>query len=145
MLLSSPTDADLHDAYSRAVMRAVEVASPSVVNIETGPPAEGRPGRRAAPRSGGSGFVFTPDGFTLTNSHVVQRSRRVEGRLADGQALPGEVVGDDPDTDLAVVRFEAAGAPPAPLGDSKALRVGQLAIAIGNPFGFQTTVTTGVV
>jgi S1-C subfamily serine protease len=128
-------DSDLLDAYSRSVIRAVEKVGPAVVKIDVD-------------RGGGSGVVFTPDGLVLTNSHVVDRAHRMAMTLADGRTFRADVVGDDPDTDLAVVRagVEAGGSLPwANLGDSRAVRVGQIAIAIGNPYGFQHSVTAGVV
>ena len=144
---SARTDAPLLDAYSQAVTGAVERIAASVVHIQV----EGEPqgsGRRPSlePEArGGSGFVFTPDGFVLTNAHVVERSRRMQVVLPDGQRVIAMPVGEDPATDLAVVRIDAPQLTTAVLGDSSRLKVGQIAIAIGSPFGYQTTVTAGVV
>jgi len=144
-----PSDDDLLDAYSRAVVSAAERVSPSVVNLDvrTNPRANRstRYGPREELRGTGSGFIFTPDGFILTNSHVVHHADKISVTLPDGRRFEGDLVGEDPDTDLAVVRINGADFLATPLGDSQKIRVGQLVIAIGNPYGFQCTVTSGVV
>jgi S1-C subfamily serine protease len=144
-------DASLLDAYSTAVTDAVERVSPSVVHIEVhqaaGRTRSGEPRER---QGGGSGFVFTPDGLILTNSHVVHDAVRMYVTVADGRHMAATLIGDDPASDLAVIRleqtrFDEPGLNVAELGDSQRLRVGQIAIAIGAPYGFQSTVTAGVV
>ena len=138
------SDGPLLDAYSRAVTGAVERVALSVVHIQVqGEPA--RPRNAESEARGGSGFVFTPDGFVLTNTHVVERSKRIQAVLPDGHTVVASLVGQDPATDLAVVRIDAPQLIAAVLGDSSTLKVGQIAIAIGSPFGYQTTVTAGVV
>lgn len=131
-----PTDAEALDVFSNVVVTVAEKLRPAVVNLRVG----------KGPRSGaGSGVLFTPDGFLLTNHHVVQGSEQVRVRLNDGSELNGRVVGNDPWTDLAVVQAEGETFPFAALGDSARLKVGQLAVAIGSPLGFESTVTAGVV
>jgi len=125
-------DHKLLDAYSTAVVRAVDLVGPAVVKLEAG-------------QGAGSGFLISADGLLVTNSHVVHGASHVRVTFADERNARGEVIGDDPDTDLAVVRVAGNQLPYASFGDSSAVRVGQIAIAIGNPYGFQFTVTSGVV
>jgi S1-C subfamily serine protease len=134
---ASVRDAELLDAYSQAVIHVVETVSPAVISV-TGRGENGRGG-------GGSGFIVTPDGYAITNSHVVDGRPKLQAETGEGDRLRAEIIGDDPATDIAVVRLAANGLPYAQLGDSDALRVGQLVIAMGSPFGFQSTVSTGVV
>jgi len=136
-----PSDAELLDAYSRAVTSVVESIGPAVVSIHTG---EGRRASEFEPRGAGSGFVITPDGYILTNSHVAASAREIQVIFIDGQKRAALLIGHDPSTDLAVLRVNASGLPYATLIDSAGLRVGQLVIAMGNPLGFQSTVSTGV-
>ncbi|HEX3357353.1 MAG TPA: trypsin-like peptidase domain-containing protein [Tepidisphaeraceae bacterium] len=136
-------DGELLDAYSRAVTQVVREVSPSVVNIEI---TQNRPNAAGRPAHGsGSGFVITPDGFIVTNSHVVHDASQIHVVFSDGARHEARIIGDDPETDIAVIRADASGLSPVALGDSSTLQVGQLVIAIGNPYGFQTTVTAGVV
>jgi S1-C subfamily serine protease len=131
-----PSEAEALDAFSTVVVTVAEKLRPAVVNLRVGTGMRG---------GSGSGVLFTPDGFLLTNHHVVQGSEKVRVRLNDGSEMPGRVVGNDPWTDLAVVQAEAETFPFAQFGDSAKLKVGQLAIAIGSPLGFESTVTAGVI
>jgi S1-C subfamily serine protease len=138
----APSDAELLDAYSRAVTAVVDSVGPAVVSIHIG---EGRGSSEFEPSGAGSGFVITPDGYILTNSHVVANAREIRALFIDGRRLAATLIGRDPSTDLAVLRVSASGLPYTILIDSSGLRVGQLVIAMGNPLGFQSTVSTGVV
>src|SRR5438132_1767791 len=142
-------DDDVMDAYSHAVITAAEKVSPSVVYIEVEQRVSNRrPNIPSMPQErlgSGSGFIFTPDGFIFTNSHVVHGDEKIEVTLADGHKHQADLIGDDPDTDLAVIRINAPNLVPAQLGEAQRIRVGQLVIAIGNPYGFQYSVTAGVV
>jgi S1-C subfamily serine protease len=139
-------DDELLDSYSRTVNSVVEKVSPAVVNIRVQHVNATRSGH-SGPESGGtgSGFVITPDGYTMTNSHVVHGAAKITVTTADGRVFGATLVGDDPETDLAVIRINAPHLAFARLGDSRSVRVGQIAIAIGSPFGFHQTVTAGVV
>ncbi len=134
-------DAVLHDAYSRAVMAAVARVSPAVAHVRVERAKATRGGREGS----GSGFLITPDGYLVTNSHVAGRATRLEVTLSDGRTAGAEIVGDDPDSDLAVLKVAAGDLASCRFGESSAVRVGQVAIAIGSPFGFQHTVTAGIV
>ena len=148
-------EAETLDAYSRAVIAVVDKVGPAVVSIAHGAASKANSSQKRA-RNGprgendrvggqGSGVVLAPDGYILTNSHVVDGARDLEVSLSDGRVLPARIVGDDPATDLALIRIGASALHHVPLGDSTTLRPGQLVIAIGNPLGFQSTVSSGVV
>jgi S1-C subfamily serine protease len=129
-------DEELLDAYSSAVIRAVDVAGPAVVHVQA---------EFAGPSGSGSGFVLSPDGFVMTNSHVVHGAKRIRVQTIDGRRVAAQLVGDDPDTDLAVLRIDAPGLRHVRFAGPQNLRVGQIAVAIGNPLGFESTVTAGIV
>ena len=135
-------DLELLDAYSRAVTAVVELLAPAVVSINV---RKGGETLRGEAEGAGSGVIIAPDGLILTNSHVVENVSKVSVVLTDGRTLQSDIIGTDPATDLAVIRVSAGGLPIAELGNSESLRVGQLVIAIGNPLGFQSTVSAGVI
>ena len=140
--LTTEADDKLLDAYSAALIRAVETASPAVLHVQAQFP--GQKGRMLTSGSG-SGFVLSPDGFVLTNSHVVHGATTLLAQTADGRVLKANLVGDDPDSDLAVLRIDAPGLRSVRFADAGRVRVGQIAIAIGNPLGYENTVTAGIV
>ena len=138
---AAATDAGLLDAYSNAVTAAVAGVAPAVAHVRIERAKAGRGSREGA----GSGFFITPDGFLVTNSHVAGGATRIEVTLADGRTAGAEIVGDDPDSDLAVLKVAADDLTCVRFGDTSSVRVGQVAIAIGSPYGFQHTVTAGIV
>jgi S1-C subfamily serine protease len=141
-----PNDDEMLDSYSKTVTRAVGMVGPAVVNIRAQKASrQNQRGSEFGGSGSGSGFVIAPDGFILTNSHVVHDADKLEVTLADGQVYRASLVGEDPETDLAVLRINASQLAHAWLGNSKSIRVGQIAVAIGSPFGFRQTVTAGVV
>ena len=135
--LEPPTDGALLDAYSSAVIETVRRAGPAVVHIA----AQGESGRGGS----GSGFLISPDGLVVTNSHVVHGAKKLQVQTSDGRVSRADMIGDDPDTDLAVVRIDLPDLPHVAFADSGEVRVGQIAVAIGNPLGFDNTVTAGIV
>jgi S1-C subfamily serine protease len=137
-------DAQMLDAYSNAVTSVVARVAPAVAHIRVERPTRGR-GAQVAQVGSGSGFIITPDGYMITNSHVAGGGSAFEVTLPDGRVTAAELVGDDPDSDLALIKVGAAGLPYVHLADSSRLRVGQIAVAIGSPYGFQHTVTAGIV
>ena len=140
---------DVLDSYSQAVIRAADIVMPSVVKIEVKAEQKNRDGDQKqegpSPEGSGSGMIFTPDGLILTNSHVIRNASSISVTLLDGRTFHAEAIGDDPGTDIGILRIHGSDLLPVQLGDSQSLKVGQLVIAVGNPFGFQCTVTTGVV
>lgn len=141
----SSNDTELLDAYSRAVTDVVAKIGPTVAHIRVKKKATRRPGVPPEVEGSGSGFIITPDGYVVTNCHVVDGADTVDVTLADGTTCKAEIIGQDAATDIALIRINASGLPMVELGDSNKLRVGQVAIAVGNPMGFQNTVTAGVI
>ena len=142
---SNEEDGGLLDAYSQAIISTAETVSPAVAFLQVNARVSNDMSSQKTLAGSGSGFIFAPDGFILTNSHVVSGAKSIDVVLTDGREFKAELIGDDPDTDLAVIRIGAAGLPTVKLGNSRSVKVGQIAIAVGNPYGFQTTVTSGVV
>jgi S1-C subfamily serine protease len=138
--MTTGSEEEALDAYSKTVTRIAEVVSPAVIKIDVKKNQQ----KKSAPASG-SGFIFAPDGFILTNSHVVSQASEIRVTLPDGRNLGADIIGDDPHTDLAVIRIDADDLSILKLGDSSSIKVGQMVIAIGNPFGFQCSVTAGVI
>jgi len=143
--IERPADPQLLDAYSRTVVDVVDRVGPAVASVAVTRQGRDRMGRTRRLEGAGSGFAFTPDGYLLTNSHVVSGASQIGVSLPDGRQFDAQLIGDDPDTDLAVIRVGAHDLPTVVLGSSRVLRVGQIAVAIGNPLGFQNTVTAGVI
>jgi S1-C subfamily serine protease len=141
MPLDTVPESELHDAYSQAVIRAVSTVSPAVAHLRV----IGKPRGTETGNGSGSGFLFTPDGYMITNSHVAAGAREIRATFPDGADYPAYLVGDDPDTDIALIQVHGPRFTPLALADSSALNVGQLAIAVGNPLGFECTVTAGVI
>jgi S1-C subfamily serine protease len=142
MDIAVDSDLELLDSYSRTVVSVADSVGPAVVSLMVGRSGAGRP---SGVQGAGSGVVIAPDGYVLTNAHVVHGAGRVQATLTDGRMLDGVHVGEDQSTDLALIRLSGTGLPVAALGRSAGLRVGQLVVAIGNPLGFQSTVSAGVV
>jgi S1-C subfamily serine protease len=145
LFLADEREQEALDAYSRLVVAAVESVGPAVVQVEVKRSVRVRGRQREEAQGAGSGVIFTPDGFLVTNSHVAHGADRILVTLSDGRSFSGQLVGDDPHTDVAVVRIQGSSLPMAQFGDSAKLRPGQLVVAIGNPLGFQATVTAGVI
>src|SRR5262245_20687701 len=144
-VLMAPTvdeDLEILDGYSRTVVSVVDSVGPAVVSLSVGRLGAGRP---VEAQGAGSGVIIAPDGYVLTNAHVVHGAGRLQATLTDGRLLDGAHIGEDSSTDLALIRLSGTDLPVAQLGRSAGLHVGQLVVAIGNPLGFQSTVSAGVV